>query len=395
MIVSLLGLAMLLLVLFVAGRLLGRIGQSVIPAYILLGVATRGTLADPRVIHFISVIGISLLLFFVGLEFSVLRLRRGGQHLVRAGALDFVANFPVGFVAGLVLGWNLPAAFLLGTALYVSSSAIVAHNISSLHRAAFMETETALAVIIAEDLIVALLLAGVALWLPLGGAGTPLATGLGIVTLLLLLTVLAGPVTRLIDRLGEGSDDDVLLLGILGLLMLFAGGALWAGLSEAVGAFVAGLLVGDSRLKGRVEALLAPFRGLFSALFFFAFGLGVEAASLAPVWLSGLILAVAALVSKLGGSLWIGAAGGLPLVSRINLGFTLAPRGEFSVLLAAYGASTGHPELSALIAVVVVALSVGGTLLTQAGPVLSTGLARRLEALKKNRRPGPGDERPI
>lgn len=380
---ALLGLALLLLVLALAGRLLGRLEQSAIPAYILLGIATGTTVADPDVVHFVQAIGISLLLFFVGLEFSILRLRRSGRHLLRAGALDFAANFPVGFLAGLAMGWSPPAAFLLGTALYVSSSAIVAHNISSLRRAAFPETETALAVIIAEDLIVALLLAGLALWPPFAGAGSPLATAAGVGTLLLLLTVLAGPATRLIDRLGTGANDEVLLLGVLGLLLLFSGAALGAGLSEAVGAFVAGLLVGDSSVKKRVEVLLAPFRGVFAALFFFAFGLGIDAAGLAPVLWMGLGLAFLALASKLAGSLWIGLAAGLSLASRINLGFTLTPRGEFSVLLAAYGAATGHPELSALIAVVVVALSIGGTLLTQYGPELSTRLARRLDPPEK------------
>ncbi len=385
---ALLGLAALLLVLAATGRLLGRMEQSAIPAYILLGVATRTTVADPDVIHFVQAIGISLLLFFVGLEFSILRLRRGGRHLVRNGALDFLANFPIGFLAGLAMGWGPAPSFLLGAALYVSSSAIVAHNISSLRRAAFPETETALAVIIAEDLIVALLLAALALWPPFAGAGSPLATVVGLVGFGLLLTLLAGPLTRLLDRLGSRADDDALLLGMLGFLLLFAGAAMATGLSEAVGAFLAGLIVGDSTLKKRVEGLLAPLRGLFAALFFFAFGLGVEAGSLLPVWIPGLALAAAALISKLLGSLWIGSRAGLPLASRINLGFTLTPRGEFSVLLAAYGAGVGHPELSALIAVVVVVLSIGGTLLTQFGPELSTRLTRLLVTPEISEDPG-------
>lgn len=370
----LLGVALLFLVLAAAGRLLGRLEQSAIPAYILLGVLTGTTVADPEIVHFVEAIGISLLLFFVGLEFSVLRLRRSGRNLLRTGAIDFAVNFPVGFLAALAMGWSFPAAFLLGAALYVSSSAIVAHNISSLRRAAFPETEAALAVIIAEDLIVALLLAALALWLPFEGAASPLLTVIGILALVLLLTVLAEPATRLIDRLGAGVSDEVMLLGGLGLLLLFSGAALRAGLSEAIGAFVAGLLVGNSTVKGRVEVLLAPFRGLFAALFFFAFGLGIEASNLIPVWPAGLALAALGLASKLTGGLWIGATADLALASRINLGFTLSPRGEFSVLLAAYGAATGHPELSALIAVVVVALSIGGTVLTQYGPGLSTRL---------------------
>lgn len=379
----LLSLAGLLLLLALTGGLLRRMGISAIPAWILLGLATGTAVANPEVVHFVEAAGIALLLFFVGLEFSVLRLRRMARRMAAAGGIDLLVNLPVGILGGLLLGWDLDAALLLGAALYISSSAIVAQNVASFGRAANPETEIALGVLIAEDLILALLLAAAALWPPFAVEGvSPTVTALGVAGLALSVTVLAGPLTRGFDRLAGHAPDEILLLGTLGVVLLFAGAGLATGLSEAVGAFVAGLLVGDSALKGRVEALLAPFRGLFAALFFFAFGLGIEPATLLPVLVPGLVLGAGAFVAKLAGGLWIGRRESLSPAASLNLGITLSPRGEFSVLLAAYGPAAGHGELPSLVAVVVVLLALGGTLLTQAGPRTSQAAVTRLRALR-------------
>lgn len=373
----LIALAVLLLVLATAGGTLRRFDLSAIPAYILLGVATRTTLVEPEIVHFVQAIGVALLLFFVGLEFSILRLRREARRLTTAGFIDLLVNLPVGVAAGLLLGWGLFASFLLGVALYISSSAIVAGNITALRRAAFPGTEVALGVLVMEDLIIAVLLAGIALVAPVPGPGLAL-TAAGIVVLVLVLTVLADPLCRLLSRTLGRLEDEPFLLAMSGFLLLFAGGALAAGLSEAVGAFAAGLLIGNSALARRTEELLSPLQGLFSALFFFAFGLTIDAATLPPVAVAALGISGLAVVSKLVGSWWIGRRVGLSLAARINLGLTLTPRGEFSVVVAAYGASAGHPDFAAVVGAVVVILSVVGTLLTQAGPALGTRVTRWL-----------------
>lgn len=374
----LLGLAALLLLLATAGGSLRRLGQSAVPAYILLGTATSAALEYPDAFHLVQSLGVALLLFFIGLEFSILRLRRGARRHAAAGLKDLAVNFPVGVAGGLLLGWDLPSSLLLGAALYISSSAIVAQNISDLGRAANPETETALGILVVEDLVMALFLAAIALWPPLRGEGagaTSILAGLG--AMALLLTVLSGPFTRAVDRAIRGLDDEAFLLAVAGLLLLFGGGALAAGLSEGLGAFVAGLLVGDSREKERVERLLSPFLGLFAALFFFGFGLSIDVRNLPGALVSGTIIGAAALAAKVAGALWIGR-GTISLPARFRLGFTLVPRGEFTVLLAGYGAALGTPELRPVVAVAVIVLAVAGTLLTQHSEGVSGPLVRRL-----------------
>jgi CPA2 family monovalent cation:H+ antiporter-2 len=376
----LLGLAVILLILAVAGGLSRRLGLSAIPAYILLGALVGGPDLSRDAIHLIEVIGIALLLFFVGLEFSFLRLRSQARQLAGAGGIDLLVNFPVGLVAGLLLGWEFQAAFLLGAALYISSSAIVAGNISQLRRAAHPDTETALGILVAEDIIIAVILAGLALWVPIPGRDIPpLVTLAAIGALVGILAVLAGPIRRALDWLGSRLEDEALLLLISGLLLLFSGAAMATGLSEAIGAFAAGLLVGDSTLKDRVVNLLGPFQGLFAALFFFGFGLEIEPGALGTVGLAAVLLSFAALASKLIGGWWIGARQDHSIAVRVNLGLTISPRGEFSILVATYGAAAGHPELLPLVAAVVIVMAIAGSLLTQAGPRIGTAVAGRLE----------------
>jgi CPA2 family monovalent cation:H+ antiporter-2 len=177
---------------------------------------------------------------------------------------------------------------------------------------------------------------------------------------------------------------------VSGILLLFSGAALATGLSEAIGAFAAGLLVGDSSLKERVEGLLGPFQGLFAALFFFGFGLGIDEGALAGVWRAGLLISAAALASKLIGAWWIGSRQGLSPAVRINLGLTISPRGEFSILVASYGVAAGHAELRPLVAAVVIVLAIAGSLLTQAGPRIGAAVARRLERTEASQATGIG-----
>jgi len=375
----LLGLAVILLILAVAGGLSRRLGLSAIPAYILLGALVGGPNLSTDAIHLIEAIGIALLLFFVGLEFSILRLRSQARRLATAGGIDLLVNFPVGLAAGLLLGWEFQAAFLLGAALYISSSAIVAGNISQLRRAAYPDTETALGILVAEDIIIAVILAGLALWVPIPGRDvSPLVTVSAIAVLLVIVAFLGEPIRRALDWLGNRLEDEAVLLLISGLLLLFSGAAMATGLSEAIGAFVAGLLVGDSTLKDRVGNLLGPFQGLFAALFFFGFGLEIEPGALRTVGLAAVLLSAAALLSKLIGGWWIGARQGLSPAVRVNLGLTTSPRGEFSILVASYGAAAGHPELLPLVAAVVIVLAISGSLLTQAGPRIGTAVGKRL-----------------
>jgi hypothetical protein len=148
-------------VLAVGARLAARTGFSSIPLYLIAGIVL-GALAPPTLddvlVTTLSEVGIVLLLFTLGLEYSALELASGLRSGVRGGILDLALNFPPGFAVGLLMGWGLVGALVLGGVTYVSSSGIVAKVVSDLGRIAKPETPGLLSLLVLEDLAMALYL---------------------------------------------------------------------------------------------------------------------------------------------------------------------------------------------------------------------------------------------
>jgi CPA2 family monovalent cation:H+ antiporter-2 len=352
-----------------AGLLFHRARQSVIPAYILLGLVLRPWIAGPAVER-VATIGVVLLLFFMGLEFSLSALVRQRRTIVRSGVIDWIVCFPAGLLAGLALGFGLVGALLLGGALYVSSSAIIAKGVIELRRAAAPETELALGILVFEDLFIAFFLV-VITGAVLASEPAPGIVALGIVkallfvALVLLLAARAGP---LLQRAMDITSDDLFLLLVAAAVLLLSWGAVAMGLSEAVGAFVAGLALAETPEKERIERLFAPLQGLFAAIFFLGFGLTLDASALPRLWAPVLSLTGVAVLAKGLAGWWAGLASRAGPRTALALGLTLVPRGEFSIILAGVAAAAGLVDLAALIGLAVLALSLLGTAAMQLAP---------------------------
>jgi monovalent cation:H+ antiporter-2, CPA2 family len=352
-----------------AGLLFHRARQSVVPAYILLGVVLRPWVAGPAVER-LATIGVVLLLFFMGLEFSLEALTRQRRTIVRSGAIDLVVCFPVGLVGGLALGFGLVGSLLLAGALYMSSSAIIAKGIIELRRAAAPETELALGILVFEDLFIAFFLV-VITGVVLTPEPAPGVVLLAIVKALLFIALVLGLAARagpLLQRVLDITSDDLFLLLIGAAVLLLSWGAAAMGLSEAVGAFVAGLALAETPEKERIERLFAPLQGLFAAIFFLGFGLTLDISAFPRLWGPVLTLTCAAALAKGLAGWWAGLASHAPPRAALALGFTLVPRGEFSIILAGVAAAAGLPELAALIGLAVLALALLGTAAMQLAP---------------------------
>jgi CPA2 family monovalent cation:H+ antiporter-2 len=368
----LLGAGALLGALALSGLLFQRLRQSVIPAFILLGLVVNPLVSDLRLVRVLATIGVVLLLFYMGLEFSLAALLRARRRILRNGALDLLICFPPGLVAGLLLGWGLRGGLLLAGAFYVSSSAIISKSIIELRRAANPETETVLGVLVFEDLFLALFLA-VLSGAVLVSEPAPLdvAAGVGRAALflgvVLLVTLRAQP---LLARLFDLTSDDLLVLLVSGVVLLLAWVATAAGLSEAIGAFLAGLMLAETPQKERVERLFAPLQGVFAAVFFLAFGISIDLGAFGRMWPYALSLTLLGIALKLAAGWIIGRRDGLDQRGSLALGLALIARGEFSIVLAGVALSAGLSELSALVALLVLALSLAGTVAMQFSPAI-------------------------
>lgn len=357
---------------FLAAAFLARIGSRIglptIPLFmlagILLGPHTPGLVLvdDAHDFEMLSALGLVLLLFYLGLEFHLDDLRSGGRRLLTAGGIYLVLNVGAGLGFGFALGWGAREALVLAGVLGISSSAIVTKILIDLGRITHPETRLILGVIVVEDIFLALYLAG--LQPVISGAEGVTETVLQAAKAFGFLLVLAATArygTRLISRLIKVRDNELLVISFLGIAVLVAGVSELLKVADAIGAFMAGLILAGTPSGPRIRRLVHPLRDAFAAIFFFAFGLAIDPADIASV--AGPVAAATAL------TIVMNVAAGL-LVARLywygiepaaDIATTLLARGEFALILAAMAAGAGlDGRLAPFIAGYVLVLAVLG-----------------------------------
>ncbi len=368
--VFLLELGAVMLSLTVLARLAGRFSFSPVPLYLGLGLllSEHGVISLDVSREFIDAgaeLGAILLLFLLGVEYSVDELTAGVRRAHVSGAVDLGLNFVPGFIAGWALGWSLTAAFLLGGVTYISSSGIAAKLMRDLGWLGNRETPAVLSILVIEDLVMAVYL-GVAAALVLGASAGGLAWSiLGAITVVGTVLIVASRFGGQLSRLVFTQSDESVLLGLLGVVLLVAGLAEQVGVSAAVGAFLVGLAISGEAAR-RADRLLGPLRDMFGAIFFVFFGLQVDPATIPPILIPAMILVVVAAIGKLITGWVAGRRFGASTGGRIRAGALLIARGEFSIIIAELGVEAGlEPQLAPLATAVVFSLAVLGPIAVQ------------------------------
>lgn len=380
-------LAILVAVLGVAAVASLWLRMPVVPLYIAAGILIGGRLGHTEFVSFLGSLGVTFLLFSMGLEFSVGSLAGSPGRFLRSGTADLLVNFPTGLLIGLLLGWSWLESMFLAGILYMSSSAVVSKCVVDFGRAARPETETILGILVFEDLVVAVLLVALSAIASAGAGsgvlavfGSVIRASLFVALLVLLAWRFHGPIGSLLRARSEESFTLVLVAFVL----LVASGALTAGLSEAIGAFLAGLVIGATDLKERASQTLRPFQTLFAAIFFVSFGMGLDLGRITDVAGVAILLVLLGLATKtLGGYLagrWVGHRRRLAMV----VGLSLVPKGEFSIVLAAVAATVARPDvqIDTLTGVYVFALSILGPIGMREADRIAGAIAVRLRPPK-------------
>ena len=356
-------------------------GFSPVPLYLLGGLALGEGGLFPLAVGeaFIEIgaeIGVVLLLFLLGLEYSGQELGSGLRTGWPAGIVDFVLNFVPGALVGLALGWHPVAAVLLGGVTYNTSSGIMARLLADLDRLGNRETPAALTISVLEDLantiylpMVGILLLGVGWVTGLQSIALALLT----VVLVLLAAIRYGPQ---LSRLVESRSDEVVLLTTFGLVLAVAGLAELLQISAAIAAFLLGVAL-SGPVADQARSLLGPLRDLFAGMFFLFFGLQINAQEIPPVLGLALALALLTTLTKLATG-WIAAARyGVGSRGRLRAGAALTPRGEFSIVIAGLGVAAGiEPALGPLSAAYVLILAVAAPVLMRYADVLGGWLSK-------------------
>ena len=373
---------------FLAAGILGRAGRRIglptIPFFMAAGVIfgpnTPGLalVEDPHDLELLGALGLILLLFHLGLEFSLNDLLAGGRRLLGIGAIYLVLNVGGGFLLGLTLGWGTEEALVIAGAVGISSSAIVTKLLIELRRLANPESRLILGIIVVEDIFLALYLA---LLQPILGEADGLldaAQQFG-VALAFLLTL--GAVARwgahLVARLVETPDDELLTVMFVGLAVLSAGVAEELGVSDAIGAFMAGLVLAESSVAHRIERLVLPLRDAFAAAFFFAFGLTIDPGDALEVAGPVAIAVVVSIALNLTAGVAAARLQGYGRGAAANIGLTILGRGEFSLILATLAAAAGLDDrIGPFVALYVLVLAVLGPVLAARSAAVAKVLPR-------------------
>jgi len=344
----LINLATVLCVAAVTTVLFQRLRQPVVLGYILAGLVVGPhvpvpLVADREIIEGLSELGVILLLFSIGLEFSFGKLLRVGVSAGIVALVEISVMVILGDLTGRLFGWSAWESLYAGALIAISSTTIIAKAFNEL-RIGGRVRELVLAVLIVEDLIAILLLAALT---TISVAGTFSAPQLGVAAarLALFTAIVVGAgllviprLVRAILRLDRPETTTVACVGICFALALLAQRF---GYSVALGAFLAGALVAESGEGARIEHLLEPVRDLFAAVFFVSVGMLIDPALVRANWLPILVLSAVVIAGRIIGVSVPAFLTGAGVRTSIAASMSLAQIGELSFIIAALGISTG------------------------------------------------------
>lgn len=365
-----------------------RLRQPVILGYLLAGllvgphVTILPAVANTEATHILAELGVILLLFGIGLEFSLRKLMRVGGSAGITGIIAISMIFWLGNGAARMLGWNPTEALFTGAAIAVSSTTIIAKAFEE-RKIGGRLRELVFSVLIVEDLVSILLLAG----LTTVAAGQAASAGelastafklLGTLTVATVIGLLIIP--RLMRWIVSLGSNETTLVASVGLCFAGASLAMAAGYSVAIGAFLAGSLIAESGEGHKVEHLVMPVRDVFAAIFFVSVGMLINPALVAEHWVAVLVFTLLVVVGKVFAiSLGAFLSGAGTRVS-IQAGMSMAQIGEFSFIIASVGAAS--PLVRDFLYPVMVAVSAITTLVTpwliRAAPSSAAYLDRKL-----------------
>jgi CPA2 family monovalent cation:H+ antiporter-2 len=346
-----------------------RLRQPVVLGYLLAGVMIGPhvpvpIVAEPEVVHTLSELGVILLMFYLGLEFSLRKLLRVGPSASITAIVQSSLLMWLGFATGRLFGWSTYESLFTGAIVAISSTTIIAKAFEE-QKIRGKLREFVVGILIVEDLVAILLMAtltavatGTGLS-PLSLGRTAARLGAFLVALVVVGLLLVPRAVRKIISLQRPE------LTVTTTVALCFGGALLArqlGYSVALGAFLAGSLVAESGEEHQIVHLIQPLRDVFGAVFFVSVGMMMDPRVIVQHWLPVVVLSAVVILGKIT-SVTLGAfLTGNGLTRSIQTGMSLAQIGEFSFIIAGLGLSL-HATSASLFPIAV-AVSFITTLLT-------------------------------
>ncbi len=337
---------------FFIATLVKKIGLSVIVGYIAVGLIIGpyglGVVRDVELLEAFSEIGVVLLMFFLGIEFSISKFKRIKNTVIFIGTYEVVFNLLAGFFLAFILGlfiqFTLTEKLFFAAIIALSSSGVVAKLLFDMKRTASQETEILMGVMIFEDFFAVVIL-GILSSIAISGH-----VELGALSMLILKVIgffivflLAGKflIHRLIDYMAAIESQELFTALVIGMVLLTGAIASRFGLSSAAGSFLLGMIITSFDVEQRLHRTVAAFRDIFLTVFFISFGMLLNMRTFPKV--IGIVL-IAVFVSVFF-EILISSSGaylsGFEARKAVSIGTTMIARGEYALIFASLGLSYG------------------------------------------------------
>jgi len=338
--------AVVMVVAGLVSLLFHRLKQPVILGYLLAGLIIGpytppfAFVKDAAAIDTLADLGVVFLMFSLGMDFNLRKLRRVGKSSLLVGVFEILVMVLTGYFLGAALGWGKPDSIFLGMILALTSTMIVVKNLRDREEIHTQHAEMISGISLFDDLVVILLMVGLQGFARTGSLPASEMLGLlGGVSAFLVAVVVVGvlllpPVLHYIAR---HASDEMLLVAALGICFGLSLFAVKLGFSAALGAFLAGAIIAESRDVGRVSVLTQPLRDMFVAVFFVAIGMQINPEFFAVGVVPALIITVVYMVVKITACTLGAFFAGKEPRTAMKVGTNMAQLGEFAFLLAALG----------------------------------------------------------
>ncbi|MFB3048032.1 MAG: cation:proton antiporter [Nitrosopumilaceae archaeon] len=309
------------------------------------GIEGVGILSDISTLNLFADIGVILLLFVIGIEFPYAKIRSIGRFAIGIGTLGLFSTLGAVFYVATLLGLNFMDSIFIAAALSISSTAVIVKILSDLGRIKKESSIIVLGILIVEDVIAVILIStlqSVALVGTVSIESVAVVVAVAVGLIVGTFTIGTKVIPPLIDRVASAENKEILLLSVLGVCFGYALLANVVGLSVAIGAFLAGVLVAESKSAEVSKILSSPIKDMFVAIFFVSVGALMDISQLQNYIFIAIALMAVAIGMKFGGNMLGNFVFRQPARKSLRTAFTLAaPRGEFSIVIVKVGADLG------------------------------------------------------
>jgi monovalent cation:proton antiporter-2 (CPA2) family protein len=303
------------------------------------------TITDPEAVAGLAELGVVFLLFLIGLELSFERLKTMRKLVFGLGGLQVVLSTVLLAIGASLLGFAPKQAAIIGMALALSSTAIIIQLFAEEKRLGSQAGRVSFAVLLMQDVaVIPMLLIVTALAAPDGtnlGLALAWAVGQAIVAAILIVVVGRYALTPLLRVVASAKSPDLFLAAVLFIAVGTGAAATLAGLSMALGAFIAGLVLAETEYRRAIETIIEPFKGLLLGLFFLLVGLNLDFALLLQSPLKIIAAAMTLIIIKFSVLMLCGKIFRLPHRPMLEAALLLGPGGEFAFVLLASATTLG------------------------------------------------------